>query len=391
MAPSPPLTDREKNYLAKRYFNPMNVASYSSPLDFYHYVRDEGPYSFTLKQIKEWLEEQEAYSLSRNVLRNFQRGRVLVTGIDDQWEADLGDFQDYADDNDNYRYVLFVIDVFSRYGWALPIKNKTAEEIIRAFKIILNNEEGRKPQCLRTDAAKDFTSEKFQRFLKKEDIHHFVTHSEKQANYVERFIQTIKRKLFQHMIVNNNARYIQSLPVFVKMYNHKKHSGIQERPIDVNEWNESRLWWQWYWPKEPFDDKNPDWIDEKTRKTTKRLVKQKKAKFAFKVGDLVRISYIRTPFQREYSAKWTREIFRVTDRFIRQKQRIYKLVDWDNDPVEGTFYEYELQRTTDTPSWKIEKVLKYQGRGAQRHALVQWKGWPKKFNSWIPVTDIQRL
>ena len=73
-------------------------------------------------------------------------------------------------------------------------------------------------------------------------------------------------------------------------------------------------------------------------------------------------------------------------------QPIYKLVDWYEKPVAGTFYQNELQKieTTDTDMWKIEKVLKYKGRGNKREALVHWLGWPKHFDSWIPASEIKK-
>jgi hypothetical protein len=371
----PPLTEDEEEYLRSVYFDPSHPASYQSPLRLYKFVKTDGEFSIALKQIKEWLQRQESYSLNRNVLRNFQRSRVIVTGIDDQWEADLADMQTYAAENDGYKYLLPVIDVFSRYVWIQPLKSKESKDIIQAFKRILDNDDERHPRRLRTDAARDFTSSKFKEFMKKEKIAHFVTHSEKQANYVERFIQTIKRKIFRYIVNNNNPRYIDRLQDFVSSYNQTFHSGIQSKPIDVTSANESKLWWQMYWPSA---------ADLKRRR-------YKKVKFAFKQGDQVRISYIRSAFQREYSAKWSAEIFKVTDRFVRQRQPIYKIVDWDGDRVEGTFYEYELQKTDAPPLFKIKEILDYKGRGRTRQALVSWKGWPKKFNSWIPVRDLQRI
>jgi hypothetical protein len=374
----PPLTKEEEEYLRSIYFDPAHPASYQSPLRLYIFVKNDGQFSITLKQIKDWLQTQEAYSLNRNVLRNFQRGRVLVTGIDDQWEADLADLQDYASENDGYKYLLFVIDVFSRFAWVKPLKSKEAKNIIAAFKEILENEGHRHPKRLRTDAGRDFTSAKFQQLMKSENINHFVTHSEKQANYVERLIQTIKRKLFRHIVHHNNPRYIDDLPSLVDSYNKTFHSGIKSEPYKVTETNERQLWWQMYWPKKPY----------KSRPGKRG---GRKVKFAFKIGDKVRISYIRTAFVREYSARWSREIFKVSDRFPRQKQPLYKLVDWEGDPVEGTFYEKELQKTLEPPVWKIEKIIKYKGRRPRRQVLVGWKGWPKKFNSWIAEAELKRL
>ena len=94
--------------------------------------------------------------------------------------------------------MLVVIDIFSRFAWAEPLKDKTSNEIISAFDKILSD--GRIPRRLQTDAAIDFTSNKFQDYVKSKNIVHFVTHSEKQANYVERFIKTLKGKIYRYMV-----------------------------------------------------------------------------------------------------------------------------------------------------------------------------------------------
>ena len=134
--------------------------------------------------------------------RSFQRGHVIVEGIDDQFDIDLASLIYYADDNNGYKYLLVVIDIFSHYAWVEPIKDKTAKEIVNAFDKILHK--GRIPKRLRSDAAKDFTSEKFQKYVKSKNITHFVTNNEKQANYVERFIKTLKNKIYIYMVEKNS-------------------------------------------------------------------------------------------------------------------------------------------------------------------------------------------
>jgi len=367
-----PLTPDEKRYLISLYFNPNNPGSYQGPERLKKAVDEDGQFSITFEQIEDWLQNQEPYSLNRNVARSFQRGRVLVKGIDDQWEADLADMQSYAKDNDNMKYLLFVIDVFSRYLWVEPLKDKTANEVSGGFDAILGDTP-RHPRRLRTDAATDFTSNTFQKLLKGENISHFVTHSEKQANYVERVIQTMKKRIFRFMVAQNSEKYIDALPALVESYNNTWHSGIKARPADVDSSNESQLWWQMYWGDEPYDPKKHD----------------KKVRFKYKQGDIVRMTVLRSALQREYTSTWTMELFKISDRVERQGQPIYKLVDWVNDPVQGTFYEYELQRISEPdPFFKVEKILKYKGKGNAKQGLVQWKGWPKKFNSWEPISEL---
>ena len=113
-----------------------------------------------------------------------------------------------------------------------PIKDKTSKGILRAFnKIIV---QGIKPSRLRTDAAKDFTSKVFQEYLKSKDIAHFTIHIEKQANYVEQFIKTIKSRIWRHIRAQKSRRYIDALQKLVDSYNKSWHTGILSEPIYVN-------------------------------------------------------------------------------------------------------------------------------------------------------------
>ncbi len=132
-----PLTDDEEEYLCTIYFDPSHPVSYQNPVHLFQWVKKEGEHSITCEQIDHWLQRQEAYSVNRNVLQNFQHGYVLITGIDDQWDADLADMQDYAPENGGYKYLLCVIDIFSHYAWVEPLKNKATDEIVQAMDKIL--------------------------------------------------------------------------------------------------------------------------------------------------------------------------------------------------------------------------------------------------------------
>ena len=96
--------------------------------------------------------------------------------------------------------------------------------------------------------------------------------------------------------------------------------------------------------------------------------------------------------RQEYDNKWSYEIFTVTRRFLRQNQPIYKIVDWYNEEVKGTFYQTELQKVnTLKKPWRVEYVIDSEGLGRKKRYLVKWLGWPKKFNSWISVEDYNKL
>lgn len=113
--------------------------------------------------------------------------------------------------------------------------------------------------------------------------------------------------------------------------------------------------------------------------------------FKFKIEDNVRISQLKHAFQRDYQQKWTGEFFKVSTRYKRGGIPVYNVKDLDDDPVEGTFYESELQKVTKTGAvlYRIEKVLKKRRRGNIKEAFVKWEGWPRKFNSWIPESSLE--
>lgn len=371
------ITPGQNDYLSQMYLNPRHPASFQSPADLYRAVRNEGRHKLTHSQIRTWIQTQEGYSKNKKVNRQFQRNRVVVGGVDDQWDADLASFFSYAENNDQVKYLLVVVDIFSRYAWVRTLENKFARNISAAFEDILN--EGRKPDRLRTDAATDFTSSVFQQMCKKNRVRHFTTHGEKQANYVERLIQTLKARIYKYMTQLNTPRYVDVLQDFVHSYNNAYHSGIQMEPAYVNSMNEKKLWWQMYLPDDFFTNTTPP--------------KPKKVIYQFNVEDTVRISYTISGFNRRYDQKWSSEIFKISERFNRYRIPIYKLTDLNGEVLKGTFYESEMQKVHYNPedTFKIEKVLKYKGRGRNRKALVKWLDWPSRFNSWIAESEIQDL
>ena len=117
-------------------------------------------------------------------------------------------------------------------------------------------------------------------------------------------------------------------------------------------------------------------------------------KFTLKVGDLVRISHLRRNFQREYDERYTDELFKVKSRSKRAGLNVYTLNDLQDEQVEGTFYDKELQQVkADLDDvFKIETVIhSRKKRGSEKEYLIKWRGYPKKFNSWVKASDMQQV
>ena len=353
--------------LKRWYTDPALPGSFQGVDKIYHGTQAEG-LDVNRRDIEDTLRKEESYTINRKIVRKFPRNRVIVSGFDALWESDLADLTLIAKANDGYKYVLVIIDVFSRYMWMRPLKTKHAKEIVRAFKSVLA--EGRQPRSLRTDSGSEFRNGVVVTYLKNEGIHHYTTHNETQANYAERVIKTIKSKIYRYLIKNNTQRHIDVLEALGESYNKTKHRMLGRPPIEVNKENESEVR-----------------LDQHLLRKPKEIPKQK---FKWKVDDKVRLTYRREAFDREYDQRWSGEVFVITERRMRRGIPVYKLKDWDGEPIKGTFYQQELQKVdvTDGDLFKIEKILKRRRRGNKNQVFVKWLHWPKKFSSWIDEDQI---
>jgi hypothetical protein len=320
------------------------------------------------KRTQSWLAQQDAYTLHKPARRFYKRNRVEVTGVDNQWQADLVDLQALKQYNDGFNYLLMCLDVFSKYGWAVPLKTKTGKELVQAFQSILAVE-GRSPTKLQTDKGTEFLNRNFQEMLRKEGIHFFTTNSELKASVVERWNRTIKERMWRYFTFANTYRYIDILPQLISAYNNSYHSSIKMEPVNVTNDNEQQVRAVLYPRLEPATH------------------------FKYSLGDHVRVSKYKKTFEKGYVPNWSEEIY-VIKELKRRPEPVYKLEDLLKVPIEGIFYEPELQRVqqkTADSLFVIEKVLSTKGKGARRKHLVKWRGYPESFNTWIDAKEIERI
>ena len=367
-----------KKHLENIYFDLKSPISYAGPTKIYRYLKNEGRYKVGLHAIRKWLQDIDAYSLQRPLRYRFKTRRVISQGIDALWDVDLADVSNLAKHNDGIRYLLVAIDVFSRYLWVEPLKNKLHQSIIDALRKIFKT--GCKPKELRTDKGSEWKNKWVASFLNKQNVHHYVTHNVTHANYSERVIRTLKVLMFRYFTHQRTYHYLDILRDIVRNYNYRPHRALDGKsPIDINKSNEAVVWQQMYMGNMK--------ISKKRYKRGKLPAKP----FKFKRGDYVRISSNKHTFQRDYQQKWTEEVFMIQSRYLRQGIPVYKLVDYDQMPIEGTFYQSELQRLSKRDEFKVEKILKRRRRKGISEVYVKWLGYPKKFNQWVPETDVRNL
>ena len=127
------------DYLPSMYYDPKRSGGFCGQEGFvrrvlYKDVKKEGKFNISRTKIKEWLMKQDAYTLHKPIRRHFKRNRVIVGGIDQQWQIDLADMQSMQKFNDGCRYLLVCIDMFSKYAWVVPLKSKMCPLLVEAFK-----------------------------------------------------------------------------------------------------------------------------------------------------------------------------------------------------------------------------------------------------------------
>ena len=134
--------------------------------------------------------------------------------------------------NKGYRYLLMVLDVFSKYGWIVPLKDKKGETVMNAFKTIFK--EGRKPQYLWTDKGKEYYNKHVKELLDENKITLYSTENEEKSSVCERWNRTIKTKMWKQFTVQGNTQYLEMLPKLVKQYNNTRHSSIKMTPTEAS-------------------------------------------------------------------------------------------------------------------------------------------------------------
>ena len=131
------LSKRTEQYLKKMYYDPRHPAGFGGLETLFRAVKEDGKHRISRKQLKKWLSEQDTYTLHKPVRVNFRRNRTVVGGLDQEFQIDLVDLSSISKHNDGYHFLVTCIDVFSRYAWVIPIKRKTRENLVKAFREIL--------------------------------------------------------------------------------------------------------------------------------------------------------------------------------------------------------------------------------------------------------------
>ena len=215
--------------------------------------------------------QQLAEELHKPIIKKFEKRKVYAGFKDNIWGVDLADMQLLSRYNKGIRFLLCVIDIFSKYACVTPLKDKKGISIVTAFQSILK-QSNRKPNKIWVDKGSEFYNASFKKWLQDNNIVMYSTNNEGKSVIAERFIRTLKSKIYKHMTSISKNVYIDKLNDIVDKYNNTYHITIKMKPIDVK---------------------------DNTYINTDKEINNKDPKF--RVGDRVRVSKYKKTFAKGYT------------------------------------------------------------------------------------------
>ena len=257
-----------------------------------------------------------------------------------------------------------VEDVFSKYGWAIPLKFKTGAAVKEGLELVFTEHT---PKKFWVDKGTEFYNKEVKKLLKKHDITMYSKENEEKCSVVERWNRTIKSKLWKYFTANNTHKYIDILEPLIEKYNNSRHRSIRMTPTQAPEpENRTRVFRDLY---------------------TKKMKELGEQEPKFKVGTKVRLAVKKDLFEKSYIINWTDMIYTIKQ--VLATRPITYIVEDDKGVVhKGKFYEEELQKRK-TDKYRVQKILKYKTENGKEYAFVRWMEYGASDDSWVPVEDLE--
>lgn len=343
-------------------------AAFSSIEKLHKAIKKQDP-STTRKKVIKFLETQEPYTLHK-VTRNKFRRRAYITPCSGHTISfDVAYMRELKQSNDSVSYLMFCLDLFSRYLTILPLKSLKSEEVCNTLDKFLSKNTYQYSHSL-TDAGQEFLSRKVQALFNSLSIHHYTPKSADFKNSLcERSILTIKNIIYRYLTYTKGDRYIDHLEAIVKTYNSTEHRGLlRNTPLDVH-----------------LISNRKDIDAFKIRLYKSKTVNFVPLRDTLAVGSFVRLktsSSSQNIFRRGFTIRNTIEIFKVSGLNKKHIPVTYRISDLSNNLIEGLFYRQELIPTSKKNEYNIE-ILKKKKRGKREYFLVRYIHYPSEKPVWI--------
>ena len=271
------------------------------------------------RKVKQFLENKNAHTKYKGFRKSFARLKVIAYDLDEIWSLDLAHVDKLSKQNAGIKYLLIAVDCLSRYLRVEPLKSKYATTTAEAFKRMIKYKQ---PKKVWVDAGTEFKVN-FKTLCRRRNIKIYQTFSEKMSAFAERNIRSLKNIIYKYLEEKWTYSYISQLKNFLQTINSRINRVTKIAPNKVAK-------------------KDVPYLLSLNASASEKLVCRPK----FRIGGFVRISKIDLPFRKGYKQTFTNEVFEVYD-IPRINPPTYSLIDSNQNPISGKFYQLELVKVAD--------------------------------------------
>ena len=357
------------DYLKELYLGENSVVRYGSPAAILQAIRVQNKYvNVGLKRLKRYMGFFESYSLNRvrHVGPKARTRRYVAHVPFYQYETDLLDISRFSKFNSGYMFILSLIDVFSKFGYMKPLRDKTASTVVEAFKSLLD-ELPPGITWIHSDLGSEYRSRAFVALLHERGIKQTYAAQSTSGSVVERFQRSLRSLFRTYRIEHNTMTFVSAISELVNLYNSRVHSTTKTAPRDVTSENAGLISDQIYGK---WKERDPQ-------------------PYKFALEQSVRISTKITAFAK-HEHNYSVEIFTIASRTRRDVTNIYTLSSC-SEPIEGYFYEHDLTAVyVGDKLFQIDQFIDEKKINGVPHVLVKFKGYPNdaRCNKWLKKSDV---
>ncbi len=351
---APPITQAQEKELKSLYYDKLN---YFGRDKLFQLLRAKGS-DISRRQVMDWLNDQEISQLYRQTRKTKSIKSTVLKAPYVQVGVDLMDLQ--TDAADGYQYILSAIDLFSKRGWAVPLKNKEAKTVVVGMRKILS-EMKEKPQSIRSDNGSEFIAKEFKALLTETGIKQVLssTYLPQSNGQVERFNGILKRLIRMYQTQTDKKDWPSKLPEMINNYNNTVQRTVGSTPIEA---------------------------ERKSFKDTHELIAKQAKKYAhlerkpLAVGDQVRLK-----LEADDRTKWSRKLYKVVKVFKDKtgySKQSYAIEELDGKKIKTRYYGNDLLKVTaiqnpveEPERWEITRLVEPKIQDGIKGYVVAWKGY----------------
>lgn len=359
------LTKKENDKLFDTYYNLSSSGGLASIKKLADVTK------ISSKKVRHFLHTQRLYTLFKPRIKKFKRQKIILYGSNYTHGMDLLDVSRFAKHNNNIRFLLTVIDMFSRKAFVKPLKNKSGLETAKAIKELYTTDGNIPPRFIWVDRGREFINRDVDEVLETLKIRRYHSFSKHKVSPVERFNRTLSSKIYKLIYMNNDHDYVSQLAKIVQTYNNTKTRSHGMKPNKVTALNREIVWHNLYSKK-----------------------KNLPLKPKYQIGDYVRNVRSVNQYSKGFLPPYSEEIFKIHS--IKYTNPVtYKLVDLEKDLVNGYFYDFELVKVQNfdeaTAEYLVEKVIKRRIVNGRKEVFIHYFDLPDHFDAWIPADQLRDL